>query len=276
MLITLFTIFAFLSTILYTFLVQYPNIIWWTIALVFIIAWIAAFILFVIFLVVLASFHSRKKNVLKPKRIYPFLIHHVAVFLRTIWNLRVTFENKDLIPKDEKFLLILNHQSMLDSITFLSCFPNHQFTFFVKESLIRFPFVGHYLHAAGFISIDRKNNRKAMENIFLGINLLKSGRTLAIYPEGTRSRSANLGAFRSGAFKPAQKAEAPIVVAVADGFYKKRARFPFVPARVFIKIIEVIPYQEFKDLSTNEISENVRELIQTNMDEARQKYSWLK
>jgi 1-acyl-sn-glycerol-3-phosphate acyltransferase len=275
MLILCLSIVAVIATLLYVFLVQYPAVIWWNIPLMFIGFWLFFFVIFVLFLIFIANLHSKKTKVIKPKGIYPFLIYHVAVFLRTIWNLKVVFEDQDKLPKDKKFLLVLNHQSMLDPIILISLLRDYQFSFIVKDSLIRVPFVGRYLHASGFLPIDRKNDRKAMENILLGIKRLEFGQTMTIFPEGTRSKSPVLGEFRSGAFKIAQKAQAPIVVAVVDGFYKKRTRLPLVPGKIYIKIVDILPYENIKDLHTNDISQQIHNLMEKSLQEAREKYSWL-
>ncbi|MGI6768673.1 MAG: lysophospholipid acyltransferase family protein [Bacilli bacterium] len=277
MLLVFLTIIASILTALFIFLVIHPtgNFVWWNLPVVFVASFVLTFLLFLLFLIILAALHSKRKKVIKPKGIYPFFIYHVAVFLRWVYNIKVVFENKEALPKDKKFLLVLNHQSMLDPIVVISCLKGYNLAYIVKDSLIKVPFVGRYLHAAGFLPIDRKNNRKALENILLGIKRLEQGETLAIYPEGTRSKGPKVNEFRDGAFKPALKAEASIVVLAIDGFYKKRVSFPFVPAKVFLKVCEVIPYEKLKDYQTNDISEYIRNTIIKNLDEARKKYLWL-
>jgi 1-acyl-sn-glycerol-3-phosphate acyltransferase len=241
----------------------------------FVISWVIIFLVFILFLILLSQFHSKKTKVIKPKGIYPFFIYHVAVFVRTLFNIKVVFENKELLPKDKNFLLVLNHQSMLDPIVTISILKDYDLAYIVKESLVKMPLIGRYLHAAGFLPIDRNNDRKALENILIGIKRLQQGNTLAIYPEGTRSKGPDLNEFRDGAFKPALKAKVPIVVMALDGFYKKVVGKPFIPSKVFLKICEVIPYEKLKNLHTNDISNHIRDTIIRNIEEARKKYSWL-
>lgn len=277
MILLFISLIAIIVTALLILLVIHPagNFVWWNIPVLFAASFVIIFLLFVLFLVFIAALHSKKKKVIKPKGIYPFFIFHVAVLLRWLYNIKVVFENKEALPKDKKFLLVLNHQSMLDPIVVISCLKGYNLAYIVKDSLIKVPFVGRYLHAAGFIPIDRKNNRKALENILVGIKRLEQGEPLAIYPEGTRSKGPNVKEFRDGAFKPALKAKAPIVVMAIDGFYKKRTGIPFVPAKVFLKVCEVIPYEKLKDFHTNDISEHIRNTIIKNLEEARKKYKWL-
>lgn len=277
MLVLFVSILAAAATALYISLVIVPKgeFVWWTIPALFVGSWILIFLLFVLFLVIIAAMHSKRRRIIKPKGIYPFFIYHVAVFLRWLFNIKVVFENKEMLPKDGKFLLVLNHQSMLDPIVTVSCFKGYDLAFILKDSIIKTPFVGRYLHAAGFLPIDRKNDRKALENILLGVKRLEAGLPLAIYPEGTRSKGPNLKEFRDGAFKPALKAHVPIVVLAIDGFYKKRVRIPFIHAKVYMKVCEVIPYEKFKDLHTKEISDYVHAEITENLKQARKKYDWL-
>lgn len=278
MLVLFVSIFAIILSALFIGLYLVPRgaFVWWNVPVVFIASWVGVFLLFVLFLVFIASLHSKKSKVVKPKRIYTFFIYPVAVFLRWLFNIRVVFENKEILPKDGKFLLVLNHQSMLDPIVAISCLKGYDVTFIVKDSIFRVPFVGRYLHAAGFIPLDRKNDRKALENILIGVKRLEWGGTLAIYPEGTRSHGPALKEFRDGAFKPALKAKVPIVIMALDGFYKKRVRIPLVPAKVYMKICEVLPYEEIKDLHTSEISDHTRKTIIANLEEARARFEWLK
>lgn len=277
MLVLFVSIFAAIATALFTYFYLLPQdkFSWWNIPAVFAGSWVVIFLLFVLFLVFIAALHSKKTKVIKPKAIYPFFIYHVAVFLRWLYNIRVVFENKEALPKDGKFLLVLNHQSMLDPIVTISCMKGYDVVFILKDLLMKVPFVGRYLHAAGFLPIDRKNDRKALENILLGIKRLEGGGTLAIYPEGTRSKDGRVLEFRDGAFKPALKAKVPIVVMCVDGFHKKRVKLPLVPAKVHLKICKVLPYEEIKDLHTSDISELTRKMIIENIEAARKKFDWL-
>ena len=85
---------------------------------------------------------------------------------------------------------------MLDPIVTISCMKGYDVVFILKDLLMKVPFVGRYLHAAGFLPIDRKNDRKALENILLGIKRLEGGGTLQSIPKGPEARTE--GYWNSG------------------------------------------------------------------------------
>jgi len=145
----------------------------------------------------------------------------------------------------------------------------------MKDVIMKLPFIGKWLSASGFLPLDRKNDRKALQIILQGVKRLKKGYPLAVYPEGTRSKGPHVNEFRHGIFKVAQKAEVDILVIAVDGMYKVKRRFPFRQTKVFIRVCELIPYQEIANIPTSEIGARVKNIIETNQIEARKKYPWL-
>lgn len=65
--------------------------------------------------------------------------------------------------------------------------------------------------------LDRKDIRKGLQTILEGAEYLKEGYSMCIYPEGTRSTNGELGEFKGGSLKMAQKAKAPIVPVAIRG-----------------------------------------------------------
>jgi 1-acyl-sn-glycerol-3-phosphate acyltransferase len=268
---------SLISTGLYIYNFEYlqNGIVYWTIPLIIVLSLIISFVVFAVLMLLTAIFHNKRKIVYKPKNYYRYWVFQAASFLKVFFFLDVKFENKEILPKTSNYLLVLNHQSMFDAIAILSFFRDVPVTFIIKDSLMKIPLIGRFLHGAGFLPIDRKSNRKGLEAISLGIKRLSYGTALSIYPEGTRSRSKNLGEFRNGAFKLAIKAQVPIVVLAADGFYRRDVRMPLIRSKVLLKVCKVLEYDEFKDLHTNEIGDSIKHLIQDNINDARAKYSWL-
>ena len=68
--------------------------------------------------------------------------------------------------------------------------------------------------------MDRENPREALKAINQGAENLRSGYSMVIFPEGTRSKSHNIGEFKKGSLKMAIKAKVPIVPITIDGSYK--------------------------------------------------------
>lgn len=217
-----------------------------------------------------------KKVVIHPNKFYSLMITWTTRFLVTFYRLKIIYENEELLPKDSKFFLVSNHQSNLDPIAILALMKSHVITFIMKDNLLNWPVIGPWLRTSGYLPLDRKNDRKALEVIALAIKRVKDGKALGVCPEGTRSKSPNMNEFRHGAFRVAQKAEAPIVVIAVDNFYRVKKRFLYTSTNVFVRVCEVIPYEEIKGLATADISHRAQASIQKALDEARMKYEWLK
>jgi 1-acyl-sn-glycerol-3-phosphate acyltransferase len=277
MIIFILSTLAFIGSGLYLYFTQIVStgIIWWSIPIVYIVSWIGAFIFFYGTLGIMTLFMNPKKVVIHPYHFYSLMISWTTKFLVTFYRLKVVFENEEILPKDSKFFLISNHQSNLDPITILALIKNHTITYIMKDSLLNLPIIGPWLRTSGFLPLDRKNDRKALEVVALGIKRIKDGEPLGVCPEGTRSKGPNMNEFRHGVFRIPQKAQAPIVVITLDNFYRVKKQFLFSSTKVFVRISAVIPYEEIKDLTTAQISERAQNIIQNDLDVARKKYCWL-
>ncbi|MCK9472014.1 MAG: 1-acyl-sn-glycerol-3-phosphate acyltransferase, partial [Bacilli bacterium] len=199
----------------------------------------------------------------------------VALIVSKLSRVKVIVQNFDLLPKDGKFLFISNHQSLQDPIAILGVFRKYKISYIMKDSLMKIPFVGSWLEAGGFLPIDRKNDRNALKTIIKAGKRLEAGYPIAVFPEGTRSGSKTIGEFKNGIFKIAQKAEAPVVVCLVENFYSIRKRFPLKCTKVLIRVCEVIPNHEFRDIHTNEIGNRCRNILLANQINARKNYSWI-
>jgi putative phosphoserine phosphatase/1-acylglycerol-3-phosphate O-acyltransferase len=85
------------------------------------------------------------------------------------------------------------------------------FTGIAKQELRRNPVFGPLFRASGVVFVDRTNTAKAIQALGPAVEALKHGRSLIIAPEGTRSKTPTVGAFKKGAFRLAMQAGVPIV-----------------------------------------------------------------
>lgn len=276
-LLSIYIILSLISTGLYVYFVEYLNgkILYYTAVIVFVLSFIALLILTIIFLLVSLLFRPVEKSIISPTKFHHFFTTQVAVMITVIFGIKVIPENLELLPKDEKFLLISNHQSIYDPITMVGFLRKYRISYIMKEEIMKLPLVGRWLYAAGFLPIDRKNDRNALKTIITASKRLENGDPIAVYPEGTRSKTSEVNNFRNGIFKIAQKAKASIVVCLIDNFYSIKRRFPIKKTKVLFKVCEVIPYEKIQDLSTNEIGDMCRNIIIENQKEARKKYDWI-
>jgi 1-acyl-sn-glycerol-3-phosphate acyltransferase len=108
--------------------------------------------------------------------------------------------NLDRVPSDETFILMSNHRSLYDVPLLIESFPR-TLRMVTKSELFRVPIWGPAMREAGFIEMDRKNSLRAKEGLEIARTRLSEGINVWIAPEGTRSRTGELGAFKSGGFR---------------------------------------------------------------------------
>ena len=142
---------------------------------------------------------------------------------RTIlWSLNIKIRAVGLekIPRDgSPVCFVSNHQSMLDIpavIAGLRIWAG----FITKQELDRIPLVSSWIWSINCVYIDRKSPRSSISAILKGVENIRNGIPMFIFPEGTRSKDGSLGEFKSGSLKLATRAKAVIVPITIDGTRK--------------------------------------------------------
>ena len=138
----------------------------------------------------------------------------------------------------------------------------------LKKELKDIPFLKQIKECTHSFAMDREDIRQSMQVINQVAKEVKEGRNYIIFAEGTRSRNGNqLLDFKGGSFKAAQKAKCPIVpCALIDSFIpfdEKSTR------QVIVKLIYLSPmyYEEYKDMKSNEIADEVKRRIEETIAE---------
>ena len=113
------------------------------------------------------------------------------------------------------YVFVANHQSLYDVPVLFASLP-YQLRIIAKESLGSTPFVGWHLRRTGHILVNRRNpDREAI--LARWRNLVTSGLSLIIFPEGTRSADGHVSRFKSGSFMLALQAGLPVVPLSVSG-----------------------------------------------------------
>ena len=116
-------------------------------------------------------------------------------------------ENADAhVPR----IYMTNHQSYLDVFGLLSVLPV-DFKFLMKQELMKIPLLGFAMRKVGYIGIERKDPRKAVESMRAAAERINNGASVLIFPEGTRSLDGRLQEFKRGGFNLALRARCEIV-----------------------------------------------------------------
>ena len=128
-----------------------------------------------------------------------YLGFYLILLTRTILNTKVEFKGLDKIPTDKKFFIASAHQSMFE--TFIYNFLIPDCTYVIKKELLSIPLYGLYLKKLKYVAINRgKASRENSDSFGQVFDLvLKSNRTLIIFPQGTRVKFDERPPLKKGA-----------------------------------------------------------------------------
>jgi 1-acyl-sn-glycerol-3-phosphate acyltransferase len=159
-----------------------------------------------------------------------------------------------------------NHASLLDIPALFAQLP-YQFHIMAKKELFYTPFLGWYLRAAGHFAIDRSDPRKTARSIRRVVLALRKGRSLAVFPEGTRSADGSLKEFKPGAFKIALRARALIVPVTIRGAHTVLPKGSLTPrfGRIDVLIGEPIETASYSDDQLTDLIARTRQAILANL-----------
>ncbi len=160
--------------------------------------------------------------------------------LEKICGLRVEFRGLEHIPVGG-YLVASKHQSFLETFSLILHTPD--FAIILKRQLMFIPFFGLYLSVGGQIGIDRARARGALKQMIEKAGaVLRSGRQVFIYPEGTRRPPGAEPEYKSGVAYLYEGAQAPCLpVALNTGMFWGRRGFLRRPGTAVIEFLPVIP-----------------------------------
>lgn len=128
----------------------------------------------------------------------------------------VTVFGKENIPQDSAVVFIANHQGYLD-IPVLLGYSNKQMGFIAKAEILKVPILSSWMKLMQCVFLKRNSPKQSIEAMAKGVETVKQGYSLVIFPEGHRSKGGPVQKFKSGSFKLAFRSEAPIVPVTIDG-----------------------------------------------------------
>ena len=186
-----------------------------------------------------------------------------ARLLLKVIGCKVTVSGWENIPRKGGMCFVSNHGGFLDIVLFLA-YSRRVIGFIAKKELVFLPFFNLWIYLLGGLYIDRKNPRKALQTINKGVEKIKAGGAMIIFPEGSRSRGRGLLPFHPGALKLATQAEAVIVPVALAGTYEifeRNYRVNPGPAKItFCKPINTseIPVTDRKKILADTIYETIK------------------
>lgn len=182
-------------------------------------------------------------------------------FIMPTWRIKV--EGREKIRKDEKYVIIANHQSQLDIIMTALLFTH--FKWVSKAEILKIPVLGWQMALNNYITIKRGYVNSISKMMSDCENALAMGSSVLLFPEGSRSESGEIKKFKSGAFILAEKQKLsvlPVVIYGTKDALPKNSFASFGIHKICIKILDEIPYSEISVLTADENSEKARALIE--------------
>ena len=168
------------------------------------------------------------------------------------------------------YVMVLNHNSMVDILSIYNL--PLVFKWVSKKEVYRIPIVGRLLLAHGDIVINRASTKEAMQLVHTrGKEWLAKGASVAIFPEGTRSKDGEIHNFKAGAFILAKDAEVPILPIVLEGTDRvaRKGFFMNWNNRITIKILPPVSKQDVVERPIKEVMAEVHDSMVEALAEIR-------
>ena len=192
------------------------------------------------------------------------LLHRFTCFWASLYTWlnpawRVEVHGREKIRRDAAYVIVANHQSLLDILVLFRLFVH--FKWVSKIENFRVPCIGWNMSLNRYIKLQRGSRESVARMMQECERTLAEGSSVMIFPEGTRSRDGHLQAFRPGAFTLAQRAQAAILPIVVEGTARALPKRGFVLQgrhAIRVRVLDEIPYAVFAERPVEALSDDVR------------------
>ncbi|MDR2056715.1 MAG: 1-acyl-sn-glycerol-3-phosphate acyltransferase [Dysgonamonadaceae bacterium] len=174
----------------------------------------------------------------------------------------VKIAGKEKLNKKQSYVFVSNHQSIYD-IFLIYGYLGQPIKWVMKQSLRKIPLVGFACEKAGFIFVDSSSPQAAARTVREAEERLKNGASIAIFPEGSRTRTGKINAFKKGAYQMALDLKLPIVPVTINGSYEVMSVHSFFihPHKMELIIHEPIPTSSITSENLRDAAQNIRWLL---------------
>ena len=186
-----------------------------------------------------------------------------------VMRIKLDISGLELLPKDTPILYVGNHRGNFGPILAWYVLKDRPLGFVSKEGNFHIPIMGRLIRRCSCLSIDRSDPRKAIGSIYQAADILKSGISMGVYPEGTRSKGGVLLPFHTGVFKIAKRAGAPIAVIALDGSEKIHKNYPFRRSYVRFRVSAVLNAETVAHANDRELGVKVEEILRSALPEMK-------
>jgi 1-acyl-sn-glycerol-3-phosphate acyltransferase len=201
------------------------------------------------------------------------LLHRFTCFWASLYTWfnpawRVKVHGREKIDPRETYVIVANHLSLLDILVLFRLFTH--FKWVSKIENFRVPCVGWNMTLNRYIKLRRGDKASIMQMMRACRATLAEGNSIMMFPEGTRSPSGRMRAFKPGAFQLALESEASILPIVLRGTSDALPKRGFVLQGrhdITVTVLDPIAHAEFAHLPVREVSDRVRGIIAAELGE---------
>ena len=212
---------------------------------------------------------------------YPFdkrrrVVHELSRWLCFSWwyapfTWRRKISGLENVDKNKPYVIVINHNSMVDIIALY--FVRLNFRWVSKQEVFRMPYIGPMLWMHGDIAIKRGRAAESMAKVIRdGKMWLDRGVSVAIFPEGTRSKDGEIHRFKGGAFALAKEAGMEILPVVMDGtteVFKPKSIFFNWKHQLTLKVLPPISAEKVLATEPSDMAKEVQEMMTSALAEIR-------
>jgi len=180
----------------------------------------------------------------------------------------VTVRHRERIRDGETYVLVANHQSLIDILVLFRLFVH--FKWVSKIEMFRIPCIGWNMALNGYIKLRRGDSRSGAEMMRACERTLAEGSPIMMFPEGTRSPDGRLKAFKPGAFVLAQRARVPLLPIIVEGTSRALPKHGFVLRgrhAIRIRVLDEIAFASFAEKPIEQLAEEVHEIFAAALGE---------
>jgi len=170
-------------------------------------------------------------------------------------------EGRENLP-GQSCIFVSNHVSNMDAPVLLPVLPGMS-SVFIKKKLMSIPILGMAMRMGKYIPVSRGNSREeAQKSVEYAAEVLRGGRNILLFPEGTRSQDGKLLPFKKGGFFLAAETGAPMIPVVIRGTagMMHKGSFKIYPGEAVVEFLPVLWPGQFE--GREELMEAVREQMQ--------------
>jgi 1-acyl-sn-glycerol-3-phosphate acyltransferase len=184
-----------------------------------------------------------------------------------IFGTRLAVRGKEKIEKGRTYIVMSNHQSLVDPWVLIGKLPL-QLRWTIKTEVKKIPIFGYALERMGHIYVGSRKRKDTALTLKGAVQKIREGSSLAIFPEGTRSNDGHLQKFHKGGAIIAIRSGVPILPVTINGsrFMLPKGTLALMPGKIEVIVGDSIDPGMFDENRKDELMSVVKSAIQQNLD----------